>query len=218
MHSTPHCGVWEAKTWLSVRSEAGHLCEDKRGHDDQEHDRCQFHSCRDITDDRRLVDTGSGVRKRRLNLVKDQDADDQRDCTGDKPGECRDLVILGRCYICPLRSAQGRHSTLYERFEEYRRSRAIASKSEATRELLKSGLETELDYAGGRTIIDGNESLLLSLAFIVSAEDLLSVMITVGGTVSGTIVFAAAGTLLVSWLLADYQPDIIFKRLRRVRS
>ena len=109
-------------------------------------------------------------------------------------------------------------STLYERFEEYRRSRAIASKSEATRELLKSGLETELDYAGGRTIIDGNESLLLSLAFIVSAEDLLSVMITVGGTVSGTIVFAAAGTLLVSWLLADYQPDIIFKRLRRVRS
>ena len=109
-------------------------------------------------------------------------------------------------------------STLYERFEEYRRSRAIASKSEATRELLKSGLETELNYAGGRTIIDGNESLLLSLAFIVSAEDLLSVMITVGGTVSGTIVFAAAGTLLVSWLLADYQPDIIFKRLRRVRS
>jgi hypothetical protein len=109
-------------------------------------------------------------------------------------------------------------STLYERFEEYRRSRAIASKSEATRELLQSGLETELDYAGGRTIIDGNESLLLSLAFIVSAEDLLSVMITVGGTVTGTIVFAAAGTLLVSWLLADYQPDIIFKRLRRVRS
>jgi hypothetical protein len=109
-------------------------------------------------------------------------------------------------------------STLYERFEEYRRSRAIASKSEATRELLKSGLETELDYAGGRTIIDGNESLLLSLAFIVSAEDLLSVMITVGGTVAGVIIFAAAGTLLVSWLLADYQPDIIFKRLRRVRS
>ncbi|MDR9412729.1 MAG: hypothetical protein RI531_08970, partial [Haloferacaceae archaeon] len=109
-------------------------------------------------------------------------------------------------------------STLYERFEEYRRSRAIASKSEATRELLQSGLETELDYAGGRTIIDGNESLLLSLAFIVSAEDLLSVMITVGGTVTGTIVFAAAGTLLVSWLLADYQPEIIFKRLRRVRS
>lgn len=109
-------------------------------------------------------------------------------------------------------------STLYERFEEYRRSRAIASKSEATRELLQSGLETELDYAGGRTIIDGNESLLLSLAFIVSAEDLLSVMITVGGTVTGTIVFAAAGTLLVSWLLADYQPEIIFKRLRKVRS
>ena len=109
-------------------------------------------------------------------------------------------------------------STLYERFEEYRRSRAIASKSEATRELLQSGLETELDYAGGRTIIDGNESLLLSLAFIVSAEDLLSVMITVGGTVTGTIVFAAAGTLLVSWLLADYQPEIIFKRLRQVRS
>jgi hypothetical protein len=109
-------------------------------------------------------------------------------------------------------------STLYERFEEYRRSRAIASKSEATRELLQSGLETELDYAGGRTIIDGNESLLLSLAFIVSAEDLLSVMITVGGTVTGTIVFAGAGTLLVSWLLADYQPEIIFKRLRRVRS
>jgi len=109
-------------------------------------------------------------------------------------------------------------STLYERFEEYRRSRAIASKSEATRELLKSGLETELDYAGGRTIIDGNESLLLSLAFIVSAEDLLSVMITVGGTVAGVIIFAAAGTLLVSWLLADYQPEIIFKRLRRVRS
>jgi len=109
-------------------------------------------------------------------------------------------------------------STLYERFEEYRRSRAIASKSEATRELLQSGLETELDYAGGRTIIDGNESLLLSLAFIVSAEDLLSVMITVGGTVAGVIIFAAAGTLLVSWLLADYQPNIIFKRLRRVRS
>jgi len=109
-------------------------------------------------------------------------------------------------------------STLYERFEEYRRSRAIASKSEATRELLKSGLETELDYAGGRTIIDGNESLLLSLAYIISAEELLSVMITVGGTVPGTVVFAAAGTLLVSWLLADYQPDIIFKRLRRVRS
>lgn len=109
-------------------------------------------------------------------------------------------------------------STLYERFEEYRRSRAIASKSEATRELLQSGLETELDYAGGRTIIDGNESLLLSLAYIISAEDLLSVMITVGGTVTGTIVFAAAGTLLVSWLLADYQPEIIFKRLRRVRS
>ena len=109
-------------------------------------------------------------------------------------------------------------STLYERFEEYRRSRAIASKSEATRELLKSGLETELDYAGGRTIIDGNESILLSLAYIISAEELLSVMITVGGTVPGTVVFAAAGTLLVSWLLADYQPDIIFKRLRRVRS
>jgi|SRR6056297_1164944 len=109
-------------------------------------------------------------------------------------------------------------STLYERFEEYRRSRAIASKSEATRELLNSGLETELDYAGGRTIIDGNESILLSLAYIISAEELLSVMITVGGTAAGVVVFTALGTLLVSWLLADYQPDIIFKRLRRVRS
>jgi len=109
-------------------------------------------------------------------------------------------------------------STLYERFEEYRRSRAIASKSEATRELLKSGLETELDYAGGRTIIDGNESILLSLAYIISAEELLSVMITVGGTAAGVVVFTALGTLLVSWLLADYQPDIIFRRLRRLRS
>jgi metal-responsive CopG/Arc/MetJ family transcriptional regulator len=109
-------------------------------------------------------------------------------------------------------------STLYERFEEYRRSRAIASKSEATRELLNSGLETELDYAGGRTIIDGNESILLSLAYIISAEELLSVMITVGGTAAGVVVFTALGTLLVSWLLADYQPDIIFRRLRRLRS
>jgi metal-responsive CopG/Arc/MetJ family transcriptional regulator len=109
-------------------------------------------------------------------------------------------------------------STLYERFEEYRRSRAIASKSEATRELLKSGLETELDYAGGRTIIDGNESILLSLAYIISAQELLSVMMTVGGTAAGVVVFTALGTLLVSWLLADYQPDIIFKRLRRLGS
>jgi len=32
------------------------------------------------------------------------------------------------------------------------------------------------------------------------------------------VVFTALGTLLVSWLLADYQPDIIFRRLRRLRS
>lgn len=109
-------------------------------------------------------------------------------------------------------------SELYERFDEYRRSHAIVSKSEATRELLQVGLETELDYGGNKTIVDGNESLLLTLAYIISAEQLLSVMIAVGGTVAGTIVFAAAGTLLVSWLITDYQPRILYSRLRKVRS
>jgi len=80
------------------------------------------------------------------------------------------------------------------------------------------GLETELDYGGNKTIVDGNESLLLTLAYIISAEQLLSVMIAVGGTVAGTIVFATAGTLLVSWLITDYQPRILYSRLRKVRS
>jgi len=109
-------------------------------------------------------------------------------------------------------------SELYERFDEYRRSHAIVSKSEATRELLQVGLETELDYGGNKTIVDGNESLLLTLAYIISAEQLLSVMVAVGGTVAGTVVFAAAGTLLVSWLITDYQPRILYSKLRKVRS
>jgi hypothetical protein len=108
-------------------------------------------------------------------------------------------------------------STLYERFEEYRgRGRSRRSRSDTRTVEVRPRDGTGLRRRSH--IIDGNESLLLSLAYIISAEELLSVMITVGGTVPGTVVFAAAGTLLVSWLLADYQPDIIFKRLRRVRS
>ncbi|MDR9412859.1 MAG: hypothetical protein RI531_09660, partial [Haloferacaceae archaeon] len=90
-------------------------------------------------------------------------------------------------------------SHLWMRFEEYRRSRALASKSEAARELIKSGLETELDYNGGRTLIDGNESLLVALAFIISAEGLVDVTVTVFGAVLGPIVFAFVGTLILTW-------------------
>jgi hypothetical protein len=109
-------------------------------------------------------------------------------------------------------------SELYERFDEYRRSHAIVSKSEATRELLQIGLQTELDYGGNKTIVDGNESLLLTLAYIISAEQLLGVMIAIAGPAAGSVIFAAAGTLLVSWLITDYQPRILYSRLRKVRS
>jgi hypothetical protein len=109
-------------------------------------------------------------------------------------------------------------SELYERFDEYRRSHAIVSKSEATRELLQIGLQTELDYGGNKTIVDGNESLLLTLAYIISAEQLLGVMIAIAGAAVGAVIFAAAGTLLVSWLITDYQPRILYSRLRKVRS
>jgi len=109
-------------------------------------------------------------------------------------------------------------SELYERFDEYRRSHAIVSKSEATRELLQIGLETELDYGGNKTIVDGNESLLLTLAYIISAEQLLGVMVAIAGAAAGAVIFAAAGTLLVSWLITDYQPRILYSRLRKVRS
>jgi hypothetical protein len=43
-------------------------------------------------------------------------------------------------------------------------------------------------------------------------------MVAVGGTVAGTVVFATAGTLLVSWLITDYQPRILYSKLRKVRS
>ena len=109
-------------------------------------------------------------------------------------------------------------SELYERFDEYRRSHAIVSKSEATRELLQIGLQTELDYGGNKTIVDGNESLLLTLAYIISAEQLLGVMLAIAGPAAGSVIFAAAGTLLVSWLITDYQPRILYSRLRKVRS
>ena len=109
-------------------------------------------------------------------------------------------------------------SELYERFDEYRRSHAIVSKSEATRELLQIGLQTELDYGGNKTIVDGNESLLLTLAYIISAEQLLGVMVAIAGAASGAVIFAAAGTLLVSWLITDYQPRILYSRLRKVQS
>jgi metal-responsive CopG/Arc/MetJ family transcriptional regulator len=109
-------------------------------------------------------------------------------------------------------------SELYERFDEYRRSHAIVSKSEATRELLQIGLQTEFDYGGNKTIVDGNESLLLTLAYIISAEQLLGVMVAIAGAAAGAVIFAAAGTLLVSWLVTDYQPRILYSRLRKVRS
>ncbi|MDR9446079.1 MAG: hypothetical protein RI544_08160 [Haloquadratum sp.] len=108
-------------------------------------------------------------------------------------------------------------SHLWMRFEEYRRSRALASKSEAARELIKSGLETELDYNGGRTLIDGNESLLVALAFIISAQGLVDVTVTVFGAVLGPIVFAFVGTLILTWLALDYQPRIIWRHINRWR-
>jgi hypothetical protein len=108
-------------------------------------------------------------------------------------------------------------SHLWMRFEEYRRSRALASKSEAARELIKSGFETELDYNGGRTLIDGNESLLLALAFIISSEGLVNVVVLVFGAVVGPIMFALLGTLILAWLAVDYQPRIIWRHLNRWR-
>ena len=102
-------------------------------------------------------------------------------------------------------------SHLWMRFEEYRRS------SGAARELIKSGLETELDYNGGRTLIDGNESLLLALAFIISSEGLVNVVVLVFGAVVGPIMFALLGTLILAWLAVDYQPRIIWRHLNRWR-
>jgi len=102
-------------------------------------------------------------------------------------------------------------SHLLHRFEEYRRSRALASKSEATRELLTAGLELELDYGGRKTILDGNESLLLSLAFIISAESLINAFAIVFGVLASSIIFSVIGTVIVSWLIYDYSGILMAK-------
>jgi hypothetical protein len=108
-------------------------------------------------------------------------------------------------------------SHLWLRFEEYRRSRALASKSEAARELLTAGLELELDYGGRKTLLDGNESLLLSLAFILSAESLISAFAIVFGSAAAAVIFAALGTMIVGWLIYDYRP-MITARIKAVAS
>jgi hypothetical protein len=108
-------------------------------------------------------------------------------------------------------------SHLWLRFEEYRRSRALASKSEAARELLTAGLELELDYGGRKTLLDGNESLLLSLAFILSAESLISAFTLVFGVAIAAIIFATIGTLIGTWLIYDYRP-LITARFREVTA
>jgi len=108
-------------------------------------------------------------------------------------------------------------SHLWLRFEEYRRSRALASKSEAARELLTAGLELELDYGGRKTLLDGNESLLLSLAFILSAESLISAFALVFGSAAAAVIFAALGTMIVGWLIYDYRP-MITARIKSVAT
>jgi len=108
-------------------------------------------------------------------------------------------------------------SHLWLRFEEYRRSRALASKSEAARELLTAGLELELDYGGRKTLLDGNESLLLSLAFILSAESLITAFAIVFGSAAAAVIFAVLGTMIVGWLIYDYRP-MITSRIRAVTA
>jgi hypothetical protein len=93
----------------------------------------------------------------------------------------------------------------------------LASKSEAARELLTAGLELELDYGGRKTILDGNESLLLSLAFILSAESLISAFAIVFGSAAAAVIFAALGTMIVGWLIYDYRP-MITARIKAVAS
>lgn len=108
-------------------------------------------------------------------------------------------------------------SHLWLRFEEYRRTNALASKSEAARRLLTAGLELELDYGGRKTILDGNESLLLSIAFILSAESLIRAFTFVAGAAIAAVVFAALGTAIVGWLIYDYRP-LIMTRIRGLQA
>jgi VIT1/CCC1 family predicted Fe2+/Mn2+ transporter len=110
-------------------------------------------------------------------------------------------------------------STLAAQFEEYRDANGMTSKSEAVRHLLRAGIEQEhvddddrdrdddVDDARAdqshvqRQIssgdwIEGNELLLMGIAFLIGADGLLSSLVSVFGQSGGELAFASMGLII----------------------
>lgn len=119
-----------------------------------------------------------------------------------------------------LSAAIEEDSKLSEEFDEFQSKRGHISKSEAVRALLRSGLETQNQSTEEQTsgsdgvemnLLEGNKILLVSLAYLLGSNTILTNAQVAFGETWGSIVFAFLGTVLIIGLA-----PVLYRELRKV--
>lgn len=114
-------------------------------------------------------------------------------------------------------------SGLVDQFEEYRSQNGM-TKSEAVRSLMRQSLERELNdddddgdqqdrdavvrTESSADWIQGNESMLLGLAFLVGSDGILASLQSVAGDATGSILYAALGLIIAASLVPMFARHI----------
>jgi Arc/MetJ-type ribon-helix-helix transcriptional regulator len=114
-------------------------------------------------------------------------------------------------------------SGLVDRFEEYRNQMGM-TKSEAVRSLLRQSLERELDdddedaqrdqrdrddaVRSSNDWIEGNEGILLGVAFLIGSDGILASLQSVAGATIGALLYATLGMLIIASLFPMFARHI----------
>jgi hypothetical protein len=106
-------------------------------------------------------------------------------------------------------------SGLADDFEEFRREKGM-NKSEAVRALMRQSLERELnddvqpdqrdrdEFNQTKTSadwIDGNEGILMGLAFLIGSDGILNSLQSIAGDTFGSVLYASLGAIIIAAMI-----------------
>jgi hypothetical protein len=109
-------------------------------------------------------------------------------------------------------------SDLGQRFETYKEEQMMETNSEALRNLIRAGLEVEMDDTDGDVtpqpeqkspsvqsgnLVSGNESILIAIAFILGGQSFFEVMSVIVGSGLASAGFVAVGVLIIAGMLVQ---------------
>jgi hypothetical protein len=113
-------------------------------------------------------------------------------------------------------------SGLADDFEEFRKEKGM-NKSEAVRALMRQSLERELNddvqpdqrdrdesnqTKTSADWIDGNEGMLMGLAFLIGSDGILASLQSVAGDVVGSILYASLGAIIIAAMIPMFARHI----------